>query len=72
MKQFAIEHILLYADKEGNPKSHVSYFQHVGKIFASKTFTDLEHCKKYTSRADALIDMRKYFRGKKRTKIVQL
>jgi len=73
MKQFVIEITHTWKDKEGNERSAKSYFQkHTGFPFPMNLLSNLEGCKKYGSRAAALIDWRKYYRYRKGAKVTEL
>lgn len=67
-KQFVIKDTTPYQTKAGEFRTQVSYFGFNSGLF--NHMRDLKEAKKYNSRAEALADWRKYFRGKPTARVV--
>lgn len=74
MLYYVIQIVHQWKKKDGTEVKHTSYFQkHSGFPLPLNHLSGLDDCKKYQSRADALIDWRKYFGSKnKRSKVISV
>ena len=73
MKQFVIEETHTWKRKDGTEATMKSYFKEFTTfVYPLIHLANIDECKKYGTRAEALIDWRKYFRHKKTSKIVQI
>lgn len=70
-KQYVIRIELRWINKEGKEVVSYSYFQKFTSLLLPiKHLSDINNAKKYNSRAEALIDWRKYYVNDKRAKVI--
>lgn len=70
-KQYVIQIGLKWKNKQGKEVVSYSYFQKfTGFPLPLKHLSHLNDAKKYNSRAEALIDWRKYYVNDKRAKVI--
>jgi hypothetical protein len=74
MKHFILQDTTLIPRKDGTKFKSISYFgRHDNRVLAFNLMeSEIEKAKKYTNRADALIDKRKYFYNRSSIKIISV